>query len=192
MEGDSSDAGTLPGGATEEVDTAPGKVRKKMAVGEGRSLMHWLNQRPNVKRQRWVTMDEVKTHNTASDAWTVFRGKVYHLCVCVCGEGRWFCRAHCCVGLCVERGSLEGISLLSPVLCMHTNTKVADCNVTRSSFIYIYRCMTARLFLTITLAAPSSCWRCVIHVDVQTHRHTRLCLFCVCVCNGRDLARIRK
>ena len=85
MQGDSSDAGTLPGGATEEVDSAPGKVRQKMAVGEGRSLMHWLNQRPNVKRQRWVTMDEVKTHNTASDAWTVFRGKVYNFCVRVRG-----------------------------------------------------------------------------------------------------------
>jgi hypothetical protein len=83
MEGESSDAGPLPSGATEEGGTAPGKVRKKMAVGEGRSLMHWLNQRPNVKRQRWVTMDEVKTHNTASDAWTVFRGKVYHFCVCL-------------------------------------------------------------------------------------------------------------
>ena len=86
MEGESSDAGTLRGGATEEVDSAPGKVRQKMAVGEGRSLMHWLNQRPNVKRQRWVTMDEVKTHNTASDAWTVFRGKVYNFCVCVRGR----------------------------------------------------------------------------------------------------------
>ena len=55
----------------------PGKVRQKMAVGEGRSMMHWLNQRPSIKRQRWVTMEEVKAHNTTKDAWSVFRGKVY-------------------------------------------------------------------------------------------------------------------
>ena len=43
-----------------EADLAPGKVRRKMAVGEGRSMMHWMNVRPKNKRQRWVTMDEIK------------------------------------------------------------------------------------------------------------------------------------
>ena len=43
-----------------EADLAPGKVRRKMAVGEGRSMMHWMNVRPKIKRQRWVTMDEIK------------------------------------------------------------------------------------------------------------------------------------
>mmetsp|Transcript_18448 Transcript_18448/g.29432 ORF Transcript_18448/g.29432 Transcript_18448/m.29432 type:complete len:182 (-) Transcript_18448:28-573(-) len=74
----SSDAGKVPVGATGESESmAPGKVRKKMAVGEGRSMMHWINQRPIIKRQRWVTMAEIKKHNTSEDAWTVFRGKVY-------------------------------------------------------------------------------------------------------------------
>lgn len=40
-------------------EAEPGKVRRKMAVGEGRSMMHWLNLRPNVKRLRKVPMSEV-------------------------------------------------------------------------------------------------------------------------------------
>ena len=46
--------------AQDETDLAPGKVRRKMAVGEGRSMMHWMNVRPKIKRQRWVTMEEIK------------------------------------------------------------------------------------------------------------------------------------
>lgn len=74
MEGDGNDAHKDAG---EDADVAPGKVRRKMAVGEGRSMMHWMNMRPKINRQRWVTMDEVRKHNSSSDAWTVFRGKVY-------------------------------------------------------------------------------------------------------------------
>ncbi|EKX39807.1 hypothetical protein GUITHDRAFT_96532, partial [Guillardia theta CCMP2712] len=60
-------------------EAEPGKVRRKMAVGEGRSMMHWLNLRPNVKRLRRVTMSEVKKHNTREDCWSVYRGKVYDM-----------------------------------------------------------------------------------------------------------------
>jgi len=57
-------------------DPSAGKVRQKMAVGEGRSMMHWMNKKVNVTRKRGVTMEEVKKHNTSTDCWTVFRGRV--------------------------------------------------------------------------------------------------------------------
>jgi len=59
-------------------DPLQGKIRRKMAVGEGRSMMHWMNKRPQVERRRGgVTMQEVKQHNKADDCWSVYRGKVY-------------------------------------------------------------------------------------------------------------------
>ena len=46
------------------VDEAPivddsGKVRRKMAVGEGRSMMHWQRLKVPVERMASVTMEEV-------------------------------------------------------------------------------------------------------------------------------------
>ncbi len=43
-------------------DPHDGKVRRKMAVGEGRSMMHWQRLKVPIKRMASVTMEEVRSH----------------------------------------------------------------------------------------------------------------------------------
>ncbi len=40
-------------------DAHDGKVRRKMAVGEGRSMMHWQRLKVPIQRMASVTMEEV-------------------------------------------------------------------------------------------------------------------------------------
>jgi hypothetical protein len=41
-------------------DAHDGKVRRKMAVGEGRSMMHWQRLKVPIQRRSSVTMEEVR------------------------------------------------------------------------------------------------------------------------------------
>jgi hypothetical protein len=42
-------------------DAHDGKVRRKMAVGEGRSMMHWQRLKVPIERKASVTMEEVRS-----------------------------------------------------------------------------------------------------------------------------------
>ena len=61
---------------------------KKIQLAPGFSQMSWMRlakTHPDIaglngaSRKRKISMEEVKTHRTEEDGWTVLRGKVYHL-----------------------------------------------------------------------------------------------------------------
>ena len=63
-------------------------VAKKVQLGAGYSQMDWMRLTKReadlagvkgASRKRKITVDEVATHRTMEDGWTVLRGKVYNL-----------------------------------------------------------------------------------------------------------------
>src|SRR3989338_2014866 len=60
------------------------RVRQKVALPPGYGLHHWSIQTMKLpstthNKTKQITLNEVKQHNTRSDAWIILRGNVYNI-----------------------------------------------------------------------------------------------------------------
>eukprot|EP01133_Synstelium_polycarpum_P009005 gene9005-10563_t len=69
----------------EELEKQSGKrVKQKVPLPHGHSQLDWmrlqgLKRQSDIPQPRMITVQELLTHNTREDAWTVYKGKVYDL-----------------------------------------------------------------------------------------------------------------